>query len=159
MVFGMVWGGFWEDLGAFWTLQGLFSVVSGLCWALLVLPGIFLLFLAFPGLSQPFLAFAGLCWPLLGFNACYYCWGRAKRASKASERSSLVLSLGFPCLPVLSLAYPCFLLLVVALLLCMLFGIFFEWMLVVFPHSFFKLFLAARCLLLFFLVSPCANIS
>ena len=74
----------------------------------MVLPGIFLLFLAFPGLSQPFLAFAGLCWPLLGFNACYYCWGRAKRASKASERSSLVLSLGFPCLPMLLLAHPCF---------------------------------------------------
>ena len=105
---GRVWGGFWEGLGALWTLQGLFSVVSGLCWALLVLPGIFLLFLAFPGLSQPFLAFAGLCWPLLGFNACYYCWGRAKRASKASERSSLVLSLGFPCLPMLLLAHPCF---------------------------------------------------
>ena len=101
-------GGFWEGLGALWTLQGLFSVVSGLCWALLVLPGIFLLFLAFPGLSQPFLAFAGLCWLLLGFNACYYCWGRAKRASKASERSSLMLSLGFPCLPMLLLAHPCF---------------------------------------------------
>ena len=173
---GRVLGGFWEGLGALWTLQGLFSVVSGLCWALLVLPGIFLLFLAFPGLSQPFLAFAGLCWvltrviiaggerserakrasealwcflwvslaypcfcwrtlafpafsrlcwPLLGFNACYYCWGRAKRASKASERSSLVLSLGFPCLPMLLLAHPCFLLLSVASLLCMLSGIFF----------------------------------
>ena len=108
-----------------WTLQGLFSVVSGLCWALLVLPGIFLLFLAFPGLVQPFLAFVGLWWPLLGFNACYYCWGRAKRASKASERSSLVLSLGFPCLPMLLLAHPCFLLLSVASLLCMLSGIFF----------------------------------
>ena len=40
--------------------------------------------------------------------ACCHCWGRAKRASKASERSSLVLALGFPCLPMLSLAYPCF---------------------------------------------------
>ena len=122
---GRVVGGFWEGLGALWTLQGLFSVVSGLCWALLVLPGIFLLFLAFPGLSQPFLAFAGLCWLLLGFNACYYCWGRAKRASKASERSSLMLSLGFPCLPMLLLAHPCFLLLSVVSLLCMLSGIFF----------------------------------
>ena len=132
--FGKVLGGFWEgfgrlleSLGPLWTLQGLFSIVSGLCWALLVLPGIFLLFLAVPGLSQPFLAFSGFCRPLLGLSACYYCGGRAKRASKASERSSLMLSLGFPCLPLLSLAYPCFLLLSVASILCMLFGIFLEW--------------------------------
>ena len=82
-------------------------------------------FVGAPLLSQPFLAFAGLCWSLLGFTACYYCWGRAKRASKASERSSLVLSLGFPCFPMLLLAHACFLLLSVASLLCMLSGIFF----------------------------------
>ena len=87
--------------------------------------------LGFPCLPMPcwrtlaFPAFSRLCWPLLGFNACYYCWGRAKRASKASERSSLMLSLGFPCLPMLLLAHPCFLLLSVASLLCMLSGIFF----------------------------------
>ena len=37
------------------------------------------------------------CWAW--FFAYCYCVGRAKRASKASERSSLVLALGFPCLP------------------------------------------------------------
>ena len=42
------------------------------------------------------LSFADLCWVLLGFAEFSYCWGRAKRASKASERSSLALCLGFP---------------------------------------------------------------
>ena len=82
----MVWGGsweglgrilegFWEGLGAFWTLQGLLSIVSGLCWALLAFPGFFLLFLAFPGLSQSFLAFPGLCRSLLAFaGALLFFW-------------------------------------------------------------------------------------
>ena len=147
---GRVLGGFWEGLGALWTLQGLFSVVSGLCWALLVLPGIFLLFLAFPGLSQPFLAFAGLCWLLLGFNACYYCWGRAKLSDAFS---------GFPLLthafvgaPLLSLAFCCFASLHVV------------WHFLLngtsaFLHSCSILFLVAPCLVLFSLVLPCANIS
>jgi hypothetical protein len=106
-------GGFGEGLGALWTLQGLFSFVSGLCWALLVFPGIFLLFLAFPGLSQPFLAFAGFCWVL------------TRVIIAGGERSALVLSLGFPFLPMLLLAHACFLLLSVASILCMLSGIFF----------------------------------
>ena len=94
-------------------------------WTLLGFVGPSWHFLALRCLSWSFPAFSRLCWPLLGFNACYYCWGRAKRASKASERSSLMLSLGFPCLPMLLLAHPCFLLLSVASLLCMLSGIFF----------------------------------
>ena len=129
---GRVWGRFWEDFGKVWDLFGrssafsaLFLDFAGLRWPFLVFSCSWWPFLVFPSLFSPFLGFASLCWPLQGFNACYYCWGRAKRASKASERSSLVLSLGFPCLPMLSLAYSCFLLLSVASLLCMLSGTFF----------------------------------
>ena len=104
-------GGFWEGLGALWTLQGLFSVVSGLCWALLVLPGIFLLFLAFPGLSQPFLAFAGLCWVLT--RVIIAGGERSERAKRASEAlwCFLWVSLAYPCFCWRALAFSCFLLL------------------------------------------------
>ena len=98
---GRVWGGFWEGFGKVWEPFGrsrgssaLFLDFAGLCWSFLAFSCSSLPFLVFPSLFSPLLAFAGLCWPLLGFNACYYCWGRAKRASKASERSSLVLALG-----------------------------------------------------------------
>ena len=137
---GTVWGGSWEGLGRVLGEFGEgFGRVLGRSgspldapgpfqrcfWTLLGFVGPSWHFLALPCLSWSFPAFSRLCWPLLGFNACYYCWGRAKRASKASERSSLMLSLGFPCLPMLLLAHPCFLLLSVASLLCMLSGIFF----------------------------------
>ena len=95
-------------------------------------------------------SFADLCWVLLGFAEFSYCWGRAKRASKASERSSLALCLGFPWLPMLSLAHPCFfLLLSLASLLCMVSGIFFWMVLWHFPHLLSLLFLTAPRLLLF----------
>ena len=117
----------WEPFGRSKAFSVLFLDFAGLCWPFLAFSWSSWPFLVFSSLFSPFLGFAGLCWHLLGFNACYYCRGRAKRASKASERSSLVLSLGFPCLPLLSLAYPCFLLLSVASLLCMLSGNRFEW--------------------------------
>ena len=101
---GKVWGGSWEGLGrnlegcweglgALWTLQGLFSIVSGLCWVLLAFPSFFLLFLAAPGpfqhcfwtllgfvgLSQPFLALPGLSWSFPVFSRFFWaleglCW-------------------------------------------------------------------------------------
>ena len=54
--------GFWEDWGALWTLQGLFSVVSGLFWDLLAVLGLFLVFLAFPDvfIERGWLVFAWL---------------------------------------------------------------------------------------------------
>ena len=144
-------GGFWEGLGALWTLQGLFSVVSGLCWALLVLPGIFLLFLAFPGLSQPFLAFAGLCWVL---TRVIIAGGERSERAKLSDAFS-----GFPLLthafvgaPLLSLAFCCFASLHVVWHF-LLNGI------LAFPRSLSLLFLTVPCLLSYSPFLPCANIS
>ena len=138
-----------------WTLQGLFNVVSGLCWALLVFPGIYLLFLAFPGLSQPFLAFAGLCWVLT--RVIIAGGERSERAKRASEAlwCFLWVSLAYPCFRWRTLAFSCFLLLrfFARCLAIALNGT------LAFPHSFSILFLAAPCLLLFSLALPCANIS
>ena len=70
-----------------------------------------LIWIAFGLFLGCLLSFADLCWVLLGSAELSYCGGRAERASEASERSSLVLSVGFLGLPMHSLAYPCFLLL------------------------------------------------
>ena len=114
---GTVWGGSWEGLGrvlgefgegfgrvlgrsgspldapgpfqrCFWTLLGF----AGLSWHLLALPC----------LSWSFPAFSRLCWPLLGFNACYYCWGRAKLSGAFSGFP--LLTRAFAGVPLLSLA-------------------------------------------------------
>ena len=115
--------GFWEGFGRGWEpfgrSRGLLKLFFKLFWHIFGFSGYcfecfwvifghfccFWLFLAVGGCFK----FVEFCWDLMGFANCY-CVGRAKRASKASERSSLVLALGFPCLPMLSLAYPCFLL-------------------------------------------------
>ena len=176
---GRIWGGSWEDLGrvlggfgkgfgrvlevlgAFWTLQGLFSIVSGFCWALLGFPGLFLLFLAFLSLSQPFLAscaflvFAGLCWALT--RVIIAGGERSERAKRASEAlwCFLWVSLAYPCFRWRTLAFSGFLLLRF-FACCLAFSLNGT---LAFPHSFSILFLAAPCLLLFSLVLPCANIS
>ena len=185
---GKVWGGsweglgrilegFWEGLGALWPLQGLFSIVSGLCWALLAFPSLFLLFLVFLGLSQSFLAslglwkaFAGLCWALLFLDAflivlssflavlaCCYYWG-ASEASEQSERAKLsgafsgfsLLTHAFAGVPLLSHAFSCFASLLV------IWHFLFNGTLA-FPHSLALLFLAVPCLLLVSLVLSCVK--
>ena len=109
--FGRVWGGFGEVFGRVWELfersRGLSSLFSSFFGYFLAVPAFFFCscgilrvlcadlgcFLVVFGFL---LSFADLCWVLLGFAEFSYCWGRAKRASKASERSSLALCLGFP---------------------------------------------------------------
>ena len=122
---GRVSAGFWEGFGG--SGSPLDAPRSFQCcfWILLGFVGLSWPFLALPGLSWSFPAFSRLSWALLVFAGL--CWALTRVIIAGGERSSLVLSLGFPCLPLLSLAHPCFLWLSVASLLCMLSGIFFEW--------------------------------
>ena len=104
-VFGRVWGPFGRSRGhprLFFSCFGTFLGCLAIFSMFLVNFWLFLLFLVTLSCCGMFLLNVA-CWAWF-FN----CVGRAKRASKASERSSLVLALGFPCLPMLSLAYPCF---------------------------------------------------
>ena len=109
--FGEVFGRVWEPFGRSGGLPRLFFSCFGTFLGCLA---IFSMFFVNFCLFLLFLVTLSCCGMFLLNVACwawfFNCVGRAKRASKASERSSLVLALGFPCLPMLSLAYPCFLL-------------------------------------------------
>ena len=109
--FGEGFGRVWEPFGRSGGLPRLFFSCFGTFLGCLA---IFSMFLVNFWLFLLFLVTLGCCGMFLLNVACwawfFNCVGRAKRASKASERSSLVLALGFPCLPMPSLAYPCFVL-------------------------------------------------
>ena len=109
---GRVLGGVWEGLGRSGSLLGIlgasqsfFVAVLAHFWVVRIFFNVWGQFLVIFVVCGYF----GLLWDvfvecgLLGlvFLRIVIAWG---------ERSSLVLALGFPCLPMLSLAYPCFLL-------------------------------------------------